>query len=105
MVTLRVSIALLLVGIAAHWPAEESAAQERLRDIVLPSDGFVTVNGIKLHYVDWGGGGEGLLFIPGKGPTAHFFDFLAPRFTDQFRVLGLTRRGAGKSAKPKSGYD
>src|SRR5438309_2719195 len=68
-------------------------------------DGFVTVNTVRLHYVDWGGTGQALLFLTGLGDSAHSFDSLAPRFTDRFRVLGLTRRGQGQSAKPASGYD
>jgi len=67
--------------------------------------GFVTVNGIKLHYLDWGGGEETILFLPGFNDTAHVYDDFAPRFTDRFHVIGLTRRGVGESAKPKSGYD
>jgi pimeloyl-ACP methyl ester carboxylesterase len=67
-------------------------------------DSFVTVNGVKLHYVDWGGHGETLLFLTGGGDTAHSFDALAPMFTDHFHVLGLTRRGQGPSDKPPSGY-
>jgi non-heme chloroperoxidase len=67
--------------------------------------GFVVVNGIRLHYLDWGGKGEALLFLTGMGDSAHIFDDLAPKFTDSFRVLGLTRRGQGKSDKPESGYD
>lgn len=66
---------------------------------------FVTVNGIRLHYLDWGGNGENLLFLTGAGDTAHVFDAIAPRFTDRFRVLALTRRGFGDSDKPESGYD
>jgi len=46
-----------------------------------------------------------LLFLTGGFGTAHDFDNLAPRFADCFRVLGLTRRGAGESDKPESGYD
>jgi pimeloyl-ACP methyl ester carboxylesterase len=67
--------------------------------------GFVNVNSVKLHYVDWYGQGETLLFLTGGFGTAHDFDNLAPKFTDCFRVLGLTRRGAGESGKPESGYD
>ena len=66
---------------------------------------FITVNGVKLHYLDWGGKGETMLFLHGMGDTAHIFDDLAPRFTNQFRVLGLTWRGHGQSEKPESGYD
>src|SRR5258705_11945862 len=67
--------------------------------------GFITVNGVKLHYLDWGGAGETLLFLHGMGGTAHFYDDFAPRFTNQFRVLGLTRRGHGDSEAPETGDD
>ena len=70
-----------------------------------PSDGFASVNGIRLHYVDWGGSGPALLFLTGLGDSAHAFDSLAPLFTDRFHVLGLTRRGQAESDKPPSGYD
>jgi len=66
---------------------------------------FITVNGVRLNYLDWGGAGEVLLFLHGMGASAHNFDDFAPRFTNQFRVLGLTRRGHGESEVPESGYD
>jgi pimeloyl-ACP methyl ester carboxylesterase len=65
----------------------------------------VEVNGIRCHYLDWGGEGEALLFLGGLSNTAHVFDDLAPMFTDRFRVVALTRRGAGQSDKPTTGYD
>ena len=67
--------------------------------------GFITVNNVKLHYLDWGGKGETLLFLHGMGDTAHRYDDFAPRFTNQFHVLGLTRRGHGESEIPETGYD
>lgn len=66
---------------------------------------YVTVNGIHLHYLDWGGSGPALLFLAGRGCNAHIFDDFAPRFTGQFRVLALTRRGHGESDYPETGYD
>ena len=66
---------------------------------------FVHVNGVNLHYLDWGGDGEVLLFLPGLGNTAYVFDRLARRFTDKFHVLALTRRGHGHSDFPETGYD
>ncbi|MDQ3710979.1 MAG: alpha/beta hydrolase [Acidobacteriota bacterium] len=93
------------------------AAQEKTPMPVIPSakttqedksphkSNFVTVNGVKLHYLDWGGKGEALLFIHGDGGNAHTFDEMAPKFTDRFRMLGLTRRGGGQSDKPETGYD
>lgn len=66
---------------------------------------FVTVNGVRLHYLDWGGMGEAILFLHGFPGSAHNFDEMAPKFTDKFRVLGLTRRGHGQSEKIESGYE
>ena len=67
--------------------------------------GFVTANGVRLHYLDWGGSGDTLLLLTGMGETAHIYDDFAPKFTDRFHVLGLTRRGQGQSEKPETGYD
>ncbi len=66
---------------------------------------FTTVNGVRLHYLDWGGKGETLLFLTALGGTANDFQPVAVKFTDHFHVLGLTRRGQGQSAKPDAGYD
>ena len=67
--------------------------------------GFITVNRVKLHYLDWSGQGEALLLLHGMGDSAHAYDRLAPKFTNQFRVLALTRRGHGESEIPETGYD
>ena len=66
---------------------------------------LVEVNGIHLHYLDWGGSGTVLLFLAGMGCNAHIFDRFAPRYTDRFHVLALTRRGHGESDHPETGYD
>jgi pimeloyl-ACP methyl ester carboxylesterase len=69
---------------------------------------FVNVNGINLHYLDWGGNGDALVplvFLAGMGCNAHIFDDFAPRFGDKFHLLALTRRGHGESDHPETGYD
>ena len=68
-------------------------------------EGFAQANNIRLHYLDWGGKGEPMIFLTGMGASPHLFDDLAPKFTSRFRILGLTRRGLGKSDKPATGYD
>jgi len=70
-----------------------------------PRSDFVRVNGIRLHYLDWGGTGPTLLFLTGMGCSAYIFNKFAPRFTDRFRVLALTRRGQGDSDYPEAGYE
>lgn len=66
---------------------------------------FVTANGIKMNYLDWGGTGETLILLAGLGNDAHVFDEIAPQLTDKFHVIGLTRRGFGETDRPASGYD
>ncbi len=66
---------------------------------------FVNINGIRLHYLDWGGHGPVLLFLAGMGCSAYIYSKFAPRFTDQFHVVALTRRGHGDSDYPETGYD
>ena len=61
--------------------------------------------GVRLHYLDFGGTGPSILFLAGMGNTAHSFDDFAPRLTDKFHVVALTRRGFGESDHPDSGYD
>ena len=66
---------------------------------------FVTVDGdIRLEVLDWGGHGRTLVFLAGLGNTAHVFDEFALRFTDRFRVVGITRRGFGASSRPSIGF-
>lgn len=70
-----------------------------------PKSDFVHVNGIRLHYLDWGGEGPTLIFLTGMGSSAYIYGGFAPLFTDKFHVLALTRRGHGDSDYPESGYD
>src|SRR5690349_7524206 len=70
-----------------------------------PVDQFVTVNDVRLQYVDWGGTGNAILLLPGLGDDVHRFDRFAPRFTDVFHVVGFSRRGQGASDASSSNYD
>jgi len=66
---------------------------------------FVTVgNGTRLEVLDWGGSGRPVLFV-GCYLTAHVYDDIAPKLTDQFHVYAMTRRGIGASDHPTTGYD
>lgn len=56
--------------------------------------------GVKLEVLDWGGTGLPLVFLAGKGSTAHDFDQFAPTLTTKYHVYGITRRGYGNSSVP-----
>src|SRR5262245_36153765 len=60
---------------------------------------------LRLATLDWGGRVQTLVFLAGLGNTAHVFDQFAPLFTDEYRVIGVTRRGFGASSRPTTGYD
>jgi len=57
----------------------------------------VQANGVRLNCLDWGGSGPELILIPGGTESPHYFDDLAPAFTDRFRVIAYARRGHGRS--------
>lgn len=101
--SLALGVAVALASCTAPAPPPPPAPPTGPTTVV-PQDLFARVNGVTLHYLDWGGTGDLLLFLPGWGHTAHSFDGIAPAFTDRYHVMGLTRRGHGASEKPAPGY-
>ena len=66
---------------------------------------FVSVEkDVKLEVLDWGGNGRPLVLLAGSGNTAHVYDDIAPKLAEKYHVLGITRRGFGRSSSPVSGY-
>jgi pimeloyl-ACP methyl ester carboxylesterase len=94
----------LVAVCATLFLASPLLAQSRGQRRRQPPDQFATVNGVRLHYLDWGGHGDVLLFLAGLGDSVHRFDSFAPRFLDRFHAVGFTRRGQEASAKPSTGY-
>jgi len=63
-----------------------------------PADGFVTVNGLRIHYVDWGSPDKPpLVLIHGLDRIARTFDHLAPHFASRYHVIAVDMRGHGDS--------
>jgi hypothetical protein len=92
--------------------APGSATRERAMNNVCKFDtsghkvSFVTVEpGVQLEILDWGGTGTPLVLLTGLGDNAHVFDQFAYQFNDRFHVIGITRRGFGRSSQPAHGYD
>jgi len=100
----RAFVAFLVAAAACTRPAlapapfTDPAAHRAARIAVAP--------GVRVEVLDWGGTGPALVFLAGSYNTGHAFDTFAPRFTDRFRVLAITRRGLGASDVPNPGpYD
>jgi pimeloyl-ACP methyl ester carboxylesterase len=59
---------------------------------------FITINGLKLHYIDHGTEGKPpLVAIHGLTANAHNFDALASHLNSNYHVLALDVRGRGDS--------
>ncbi|MES2258551.1 MAG: alpha/beta hydrolase [Pseudomonadota bacterium] len=62
--------------------------------------GFVEANGNRLHYLEWNpheSDKPALLFVHGFRAHARWWDFVAPFFMRQYRVLALDLSGMGES--------
>ena len=71
-----------------------------------PVDRYATVNGLRIHYLDWGmEGKQPLIMLHGIGRVAHTFDHIAPHFAAKYHVIAVDMRGHGDSAwDPKGAY-
>ncbi len=61
-------------------------------------DRYLTVDGLRLHYLDWGNPeAEPILYLHGLRSHAHTFDPFAAILRPYFQVLALDQRGHGES--------
>lgn len=72
--------------------------------MVAPTDGFLPINGLLLHYLSWEGPRERpLVLIHGLTGFAHTWDEWAERWSKDFWVLAYDQRGHGESAHAQPG--
>ena len=70
-----------------------------------PTDHFIEINGLNLHYLDWGGpSNRTLLLAHGQGGNAHNWDHIAAELQSEFRVIAVDQRGHGDSGHTREGY-
>src|SRR5437763_6111675 len=78
---------------------------------ILPIDGFISANGLQLHYRRWSPAKPGpilppIVLIHGLASGARIWDFVAPLLAGRgYVVTALDQRGHGESDKPDTGYD
>ena len=65
---------------------------------VTPEDKFVTVGGMRLHYLDWGNEEKPkMVLLHGGAQTAHSWDFFALAMRDEYHIIAPDQRGHGDS--------
>ncbi len=63
-----------------------------------PANREVEVDGLKLHFLDWGGNAPSpMLLIHGAMVTAHVWDFFSLEMRERFRIYAVNLRGHGDS--------
>lgn len=83
----------------AEWSTWTDPSARRVRFIAVPGPAH---RAVRLEVIDWGGNGPALVLLPGLGESGHIYNDVAPRLTDRFRVIALTRRGHGASSHADS---
>lgn len=76
-------------------------AQEQLRQESPSSDHFINVEGIRVHYLDFGGTGLPVILVHSEAWDATTYQNFGPMLTDQNRVFAITRPGYGRSGSGK----
>ena len=67
--------------------------------------GFVQVNGVRLHYREWGDpGAPDLLLVHGWTGFGASWVGVATAFQDRYHIIAPDHRGHGESDKPVTGY-
>ncbi len=71
-----------------------------------PASGFIEVNGIRLHYLDWGGDGEPIVILHATGLLGRIYRPIGERLRKIGHVLSYDQRGHGDSGHaPDDAYD
>lgn len=69
-----------------------------------PDTQYISVNEIKLAYMEWPGERGPLICLPSVGGHKGTFNSIARILAPKYRVLALDLRGRGDSDKPPEGY-
>jgi pimeloyl-ACP methyl ester carboxylesterase len=73
--------------------------------LVQPSEGELKLNGLRIHYFEWKGGGERpLVLMHGLRDYAYYWQDCANRLLDEFHVYAPDQRGHGESEHAPGGY-
>jgi len=82
----------------AHHRLAATLAGIGIDDFVAPRSREAVLNGLRLHYLDWGSDGHPpILLLHGGGQTARTWDLVALALRREYRCIALDQRGHGDS--------
>jgi pimeloyl-ACP methyl ester carboxylesterase len=98
-------LALAVVLLGGSAVARTSPTQAE-RSANAYEDRYATVNGLRLHYLEWGAPTKPvMILLHGIARHAHTFDHIAPDLARDYRVLAIDMRGHGDSGwSPEGAY-
>jgi len=90
------------VGAPGCYTVRMSEVPRWFRDAlaVAPKHGEIEVEGVPIHYLEWGEADRpGLVFVHGGAAHAHWWSHIAPLFLREYRVVALDLSGHGESGR------
>jgi esterase len=109
-VAVALALAVEPIGPVMSGPVSAQTRMPSSLQTRIPSfDSFVTVNGLRLHVIEWGLPRANLrpsiFLLHGIARHAHTFDHIATQLTGKYRVFAIDMRGHGDSAwSPDGAY-
>src|SRR5580704_14628417 len=74
------------------------AREDTMATQTVGTDRYVKVNGLRLHYLEWGAAGAPpIVMLHGLRGSAHTWDLVAEPISDRYHVFALDQRGRGDS--------
>jgi len=89
-----------------HLQGGAEAAGLKIDSFVLPDDQDLMIDGLRIHYLDWGNPDlPAVVFLHGGGLNAHTWDLPCLAMRDRFHCIAPDLRGHGDSEwSPKMAY-
>lgn len=68
------------------------------------SEGFIDTKGYKLHYLEWGKKGKGMILLHGSAPycSAHDLEAIGNAFKDRYHIIAFDLIGHAQSDDPQT---
>jgi pimeloyl-ACP methyl ester carboxylesterase len=95
-------VLVLVLAMAPSWPVQVSSARDDKS--ATAESRFTTLDGTRIHYVNYGKGSDALVLIHGWTMNVDNWRDQIPALTKRNRVIAIDLPGHGQSDKPQTTY-